>query len=61
PSLNAGNVWVVRDKQLGRRVFVQTGVTDSSRVELVSGDLQDGDELAVAAIVPRAGRRRGPF
>jgi HlyD family secretion protein len=61
-SLNSGNVWVVHDKQLGRRVFVRTGITDNSRIELVSGDLRDGDELAVAAIVPGAGRRRrGPF
>jgi HlyD family secretion protein len=61
-SLNSGNVWVVRGQQLDRRVFVRTGITDSSRVELVSGDLRDGDDLAVAAIAPGAGRRRrGPF
>ncbi|MDR2179581.1 MAG: efflux RND transporter periplasmic adaptor subunit [Synergistaceae bacterium] len=61
-SLNSGNVWVVRDKQLARRVFVQTGITDNSRVELVSGDIQNGDELAVAALPSGAGRpRRGPF
>jgi multidrug efflux pump subunit AcrA (membrane-fusion protein) len=56
-TLNSGNVWLVRDNQLGRRVFVRTGIADSSRVELVSGDLRNGDELAVAAIAPRTGRR----
>ncbi|MDR1378042.1 MAG: efflux RND transporter periplasmic adaptor subunit [Synergistaceae bacterium] len=56
-SLNAGNVWVVHDNQLGHRVFVQTGITDSSRIELVSGDLRNGDELAVAAIAPSTGQR----
>jgi HlyD family secretion protein len=61
-SLNSGNVWVVRDKQLVRTIFVQTGISDNNRVELVSGDIRDGDELAVAALASGARRpRRGPF
>jgi HlyD family secretion protein len=58
PSLNSGNVWVVRDKQLVRKAFVQTGISDNSRVEIVSGDVRDGDELAVAALAPGARRPR---
>jgi HlyD family secretion protein len=61
-SLNSGNVWIVRDKQLARKVFVRTGISDNNRIELVSGDIQDGEELAVAALAPgprRPGRR--PF
>jgi HlyD family secretion protein len=57
-SLNTGNVWVVRDKQLDRKVFVQTGISDNSRIEIVSGDVRDGDELAVAASAPGARRSR---
>jgi HlyD family secretion protein len=61
-SLNAGNVWIVRDKQLSRKIFVQTGISDNNRIELVSGDVQDGDELAVAALAPGTRRpRRRPF
>jgi HlyD family secretion protein len=58
---NAGNVWIVRDKKLARRVLVQTGITDGSKVELVSGDVAPGDELAVAALTPSAPRRRSLF
>ncbi|MDR1622100.1 MAG: efflux RND transporter periplasmic adaptor subunit [Synergistaceae bacterium] len=57
-SLNSGNVWVVRDKQLTRKVFVRTGISENSRVEVVSGDVREGDELAVAAVAPGARRPR---
>jgi HlyD family secretion protein len=61
-GLRFGNVWVVRDNRLARRVLVETGITDNSRVEVVSGDIAPGDDLAVAAIAPGAGRRRrGPL
>jgi HlyD family secretion protein len=62
PGLNSGNVWIVHDKQLARKIFVQTGVSDNNRIEVVSGDVRDGDELAVAALAPNARRPRlGPF
>jgi HlyD family secretion protein len=61
-GLNSGSVWIVRDKQLDRKIFVQTGISDNNRIEVVSGDIRDGDELAVAALAPNARRpRRGPF
>jgi HlyD family secretion protein len=58
-GLYAGNVWLVRDNRPVRRVFIRTGVSDGSQVEVVSGDLRIGDELAVAALETGAGRRRG--
>jgi HlyD family secretion protein len=61
-GLRFGNVWVVRDNRLARRVPVETGITDSSRVEVVSGDVEPGDDLATAAVAPKTGRRgRGPL
>jgi HlyD family secretion protein len=61
-GLRFGNVWVASGGRLVRRVFVETGITDDSRVEIVSGDIAPGDELAVAAIAPKSGRRgRGPL
>ncbi|MDR2175390.1 MAG: efflux RND transporter periplasmic adaptor subunit [Synergistaceae bacterium] len=62
PGLRFGSVWVVRGGRLARRVPVETGITDSIRVEVVSGDIAPGDDLAVAAIAPKTGRRgRGPL
>jgi HlyD family secretion protein len=58
---NAGSVWIVRDKKLVRRAPVRTGLSDGSRVELVSGDVGVDDELAVAALTPAAARRQSPF
>jgi HlyD family secretion protein len=61
-SLNSGSVWIVRDKQLAQKVFVRTGISDNNRIEIVSGDIRNGDELAVAALAPGVGRpRRRPF
>jgi HlyD family secretion protein len=61
-GLRFGNVWLVRDNRLIRRVSVETGVTDDSRAEVVSGDVSPGDDLATAAIAPKTGRRaRGPL
>jgi HlyD family secretion protein len=62
-GLRAGNVWTVRDAKMARRVSVRTGITDGSLVEVVSGDLQVGDEVAVAAFERGAGgrRERSPF
>ena len=62
PGSRFGNVWIVRDNRLIRKVFVETGITDSSRIEIVSGDIAPGDDLATAAIAPKNGRRkRGPL
>jgi HlyD family secretion protein len=58
-GLHFGHVWLARDNRPVRRVFVRTGVSDGGRVEVVSGDLQIGDDLAVAALESSAGRRRG--
>jgi HlyD family secretion protein len=58
PGVNVGSVWLARGSVLTRKIFVQTGITDGSWVELVSGDLQAGDELAVAALAPAAGSPR---
>ena len=56
-GLHSGNVWLVRGKQLTRSIFVQTGISDTNRIEVVSGDVHDGDELAVAALAPKPKRR----
>lgn len=61
-GLHSGYVWIVRDKKPVRRVFVRTGITDNSQIEVVSGDLAVGDELGTAALAPgTGGRRRSPF
>ncbi|MDR1649293.1 MAG: efflux RND transporter periplasmic adaptor subunit [Synergistaceae bacterium] len=61
-GLRFGNVWVVRDSRLARRVPVETGITDNYRIEVVSGDISPGDDLATAAIAPKSARRgRGPL
>jgi HlyD family secretion protein len=61
-GLRFGSVWLVRDGRLIRRIPVETGITDNSRVELVSGDIAPDDELATAAAAPGAARRRrGPL
>jgi HlyD family secretion protein len=61
-GLRFGKVWVVRGNRLIRGVSVETGVTDDSRVEVVSGDIAPGDDLAIAAIAPNSRRRgRGPL
>jgi HlyD family secretion protein len=60
-SLNFGNVWIVRGGRLDRGVYVETGISDNSRVEVVSGDVRDGDELAVAALAPGIPRPRRLF
>jgi len=57
-SLNSGNVWLVKDKKLIRRIFVTTGISDGSWMELMSGDVTSGDELAVAALGGSAKRPR---
>jgi HlyD family secretion protein len=60
-SLNSGSVWLTKDKKLLRRLFVTLGISDGSWVELVSGDLASGDELAVAAMAEGARRPRRIF
>jgi HlyD family secretion protein len=61
-GLRLGNVWIVRGNRLVRRVPVETGITDGYRVEVVSGDIQPGDDLATAAVAPKSARRgRGPL
>ena len=61
-ALNSGNVWLVRDKKLVAKLSVTTGISDGSWVELVSGDVASGDDLAVAALAEDVRRaRRGPF
>ncbi len=63
-SLNTGSVWVVQNSKLLRQVLLRTGITDNSWLEIISGDIGIGDELAVAAFKPGAGGgrpRRGPF
>ena len=63
-GLNSGNLWIASGGKLNRRVFVQTGITDSSWVEVVSGNVAPGDELVTAALTPgttAGGGRRGPF
>jgi HlyD family secretion protein len=61
-GLRFGNVWVVRGNRLVRRVPVETGITDNYRIEVVSGDVASGDDLATAAIAPKSARRgRGPL
>jgi HlyD family secretion protein len=58
-GLYSGYVWLVRDNRPVRRVFVRTGISDGSQVEVVSGDLRIGDDLATAALESSAARRRG--
>ncbi|MDR1730849.1 MAG: efflux RND transporter periplasmic adaptor subunit [Synergistaceae bacterium] len=57
-GLHAGYVWVVLNNSLARRIYVRTGITDGSQVEVLSGDVQPGDELALAALERRTGRAR---
>ncbi|MDR2523190.1 MAG: efflux RND transporter periplasmic adaptor subunit [Synergistaceae bacterium] len=49
-GLNTGTVWLVQEGQLTRRVRVKTGISDGSRVEVLSGDVKEGDDLAVTAL-----------
>ncbi|GHV46605.1 RND transporter [Synergistales bacterium] len=58
PSLSFGHVWLVSDKALSQKIQLRIGVTDGSRVEILSGDVSAGDELATAAIAPPSGRKR---
>ena len=49
-GLNMGTLWLVQEGQLTRRVRVKTGISDGSRVEVLSGDVKEGDDLAIAAL-----------
>jgi HlyD family secretion protein len=61
-GLRSGSIWIALDGKLTRRVAVETGITDGGQVEVVSGDLQVSDEVAVAAFEGSPGRRgRSPF
>ena len=62
-GLNDGMVWLVEDGRVVRPIALRTGLSDGLWVEVVSGDLKDGDSLAVAALSANrpSGRRRGPF
>ena len=62
-GLNDGMVWLVEDGRVVRPIALRTGLSDGLWVEVVSGDLKDGDSLAVAALSASrpSGRRRGPF
>jgi len=57
-SPNSGSVWLVKDKKLVAPLIVTTGISDGSWVELVSGDLSQGDELATGALTGNTRRPR---
>ncbi len=42
-------IWVLRDNQ-PQAVDVVTGITDGLRTEIISGDLQEGDEIIIDAV-----------
>lgn len=55
PRRGAPTVWSAQPDNTLRRVEIQTGVRDDQYAELVSGELQEGNQLAVAF---RHGARR---
>ncbi|MDR2529075.1 MAG: efflux RND transporter periplasmic adaptor subunit [Synergistaceae bacterium] len=57
PSVSIGSVWLVQDGQLTRRIRVMTGIDNGNRVEVLSGDVKEGDDLAVTAIPTTRSRR----
>jgi HlyD family secretion protein len=50
-----GRAWLYMDKQL-KAVNFRTGITDGTNTELVSGDVQAGNEVVTGIVLPNANR-----
>jgi len=50
-----GRAWLYVEKQLKPANF-RTGITDGTNTELVSGDLQAGNEVVTGVVLPNANR-----
>lgn len=55
PTVTSGQVWVYRDGQL-TPIDVKVGMGDATWVQLISGDLQPGDQVVTAATMPVVAR-----
>jgi len=55
---NSGKIWILEGDEKLRQVSIRTGVGDSRYLELVRGDLQEGDQVVLGATAGGDGNAR---